>query len=258
VFVPKVDAKELIKRLSDVEKRQFPFALATAINDTAFQDVQKGWKDEIPRVFDSPTPFTLNAVQVKKVNFRQAKASGDFSAEIFLRDEASKGTPPVRYLAHGVTGGTRKRKPFENDLIGAGVMSAGEFAVPAKGLQLDSHGNVPNAVIRTMLSDLQASKDATRRSTRESRARRARRKKGPTDVYFYWPGDQGTGRSTHALPRGIYRRRGYFYEAVFFFVQSVSYEKRFDAYGLAERLFNAGFPRRFREAMARAMASRKR
>lgn len=249
MFKAEIDARALVAGLSDLEKKQFPFALATAINDTAFQDVRPGWRDAMLQVFDRPTSFTLNAVLVNKANKK------DPAAEIYLRDEATKGTPPARYLFHEAYGGVRKHKPFENRLISAGIMSASEYAVPGTSTVLDAYGNVPGRVVNAILADVKASREVASFSTPASRRRRERSKKKRGGVYFVSRGDRG-------VQRGIYERIrtafGTAVRPVFIFVGSVHYSKRFDAEAIARKLFYANFPRRFDAALARAIASSKR
>lgn len=247
MFTTTIDARDMIRTLSTLEKKEFPFALAVALNDTAFQDVRPGWKDEMPRVFDRPTRLTLNAVLVKKARKKNPVA------EIFLRNTAHKGTPPARYLIHEVEGGTRLHKPFENILIRAGIMSANEFAVPGTSYPLDNFGNIPGKVIRALLSDLQVSRsdDTSSFSTPASRRRRRRRKRKRGGIYFLSRGGQ------NVLPRGVYERIitgfGVSARTVLHFVSSVRYEERFDAYQIAQDLFDKNFPRRFRAAMKKAV-----
>lgn len=254
MFKSDVNAHQLIANMTDIEKTQFPFALAKALNDTAFQDVQRGWKDEISLVFDNPVRLTLGAVRVKRARKNQKPAP---AAEIYLRDTASRGTPPARYLEHHVEPGTRPKKPFENILIRSGIMSADEFAVPGKSFPLDAYGNVPGRVVQTVLKDLQASRgeDTSGFSTRKSRARRERRRKRRGGIYFLSRGER------RQLPRGIYERIltgfGSSVRSVFVFVKSARYNQRFDAYGLASKLFNDNFPKRFKDAMAQAMRTRR-
>lgn len=249
MFEARINAEPLIAAMSELEKRQFPFALSKALNDTAFEDVRPGWRDSMLRVFDRPKPLTLNAVLVKRAKKQNPVA------EIYLRDEAAKGTPPARYLVHQVEGGTRKRKAFENLLIRAGVMAPSEFAVPGNSVVLDAFGNVPGRVITAILSDVRASRSETEYSTAASRRRRERRRTKRGGLYFYSRGDRG-------LPRAIYERIrtafGVAVRPVFIFVTSVSYGKRFDAYETARDLFNRNFEKRFDAAMQHAIATAKR
>lgn len=251
MFKTDVQADLLIAELDELGKRQFPYALAKALNDTAFQDVRGGWRDEMLQVFDRPTRITLNAVLVNRANRKDAVPA----AEIYIRDEASGGTPPVRWLVHGVEGGSRKHKPFENLLIRAGIMSPTEFAVPGKSYPLDAHGNVPGGVVKAITGDVRLARtdDTSHFSTPESRRRRERRRNKRGGLYFLSRGE--------GLPRGIYERIrtafGVAVRTVFIFVSRVSYSPRFDAYDVARELFNRNFPRRFDEAMRHAVRTAK-
>lgn len=248
-----IDTTELIRNLNDEEKRRFPQAMLRALNDTAF-DVRGDWRDEMPRVFDRPTAFTLNAVLYKKAKPKE------YVAEVFLRNEASKGVPPSKYLLAQVQGGARAAKRSEVLLRSAGVLSANEYWVPGRGVQLDASGNIPGRTIRTILSDLQASFDAAQRSTTESRRKRARRRDiGKREVFFYSPGpsgNRGDGRPQH-LKRGIFGRTrtafGSALRLVMHIVQGApQYTKTYDVFALTERLFAQRFERNFRRHMAKA------
>lgn len=250
------DTRPLIQHLDEVGKRQLPFATMQALNQTMFE-VHDGWGAEIDKVFDRPVAFTRRAVRYKKATRDRLEA------QVFLRDEASSGTPPARYTFHHTIGGARKAKPYEKDLREAGVLSANEYTTPGRSFPLDAHGNIPRRVINRILSDLQASKDQTRRSTRESRRRRSRRRAiGQRAVYFYWPGDTGQGRNTHKLPRGIYERIntrfGSAVRLALAIVQDTpTYSVRFNAEEVARKIFHQRFPQNFRAHLARAIASAK-
>src|SRR5690606_4985368 len=109
-------------QFSALERKNLPFAIVQACNATAFE-IRQTWKRAAPRVFDRPTPLTVNAAQYKKATKQK------LYAEIFQRDEASKGNPPAKYLQAEVEGGTRRPKAMERLLMSAEVMPRGMFAV---------------------------------------------------------------------------------------------------------------------------------
>src|SRR5690606_30789418 len=130
-----VDADNMLgRKFSELERRNLGFAVVQACNATAFE-IREIWKRTAPRVFDRPTAMTLNAAQ-----YRKATRTRPY-AEIYLRDEAHKGTPPAKYLFPQVEGGERRHKGVERLLQSKGAMPAGMFAVAGKGAELDSHGN---------------------------------------------------------------------------------------------------------------------
>jgi hypothetical protein len=178
MFKIDVDTSKLVGEMSDLEKRQLPFATANALNDAMF-DVRNAWREAMPQIFDQPTQLTLDAVLYKKATKQ------NLVAEVFLRNEATKGTPPSRYLIAEVEGGARREKPFEFLLRRAGVLRTDQFLVPAKGFPLDSQGNVPGGIVNKILSDLQSTREVAARSTPASRAKRARsRNIAKRGVYF--------------------------------------------------------------------------
>lgn len=243
MFKSAIDVQQLMARMSDLEKRQLPFATMLAINDAMF-DVREGWKTEIATVFQSPTQLTLNAVLYKKAT------KENLVAEIFLRNEATKGTPPSRYLIENIKPeGGREEKPFEYLLRNAGILGGNEFVMPARGFPLDAYGNIPGGILTAILSDVQASRSADAYSNAESRRRRSRRKdRAKANVYWYERGTRGK------LPRGIYQRQGLGIRMVLAIVEgSPVYRQRFDAYAIAERIFNKAFATRFQERLAFAV-----
>jgi hypothetical protein len=241
------DDRPLIRMLSELEKKQLPFATMQALNDSMFA-VRDAWKNALPQVFEQPTPFTLNAVLFNKATKQ------NLVAEVFLRDELRDGTPPARYLETQAKGGARDEKPIEHLLRRAGVLGGDEFLVPARGFPTDAYGNIPGGIQNAILSDLQASRDPLNRSTAESRARRARKKDvSKRGVYFMSGGASGGRRSAH-LPKAIFQRTafgaGSSIRMVFIVVKSAPrYRKRFDGEALARATFAATFPDRFRERL---------
>ena len=55
--------RTLERALTSLERRQLPFAVSQALNDTA-KDVQRAMQNEINNKVDRPTPFTRRAVFV--------------------------------------------------------------------------------------------------------------------------------------------------------------------------------------------------
>lgn len=228
-----INVEALMLDFDEIARKHVPEAVTRALNDTAF-DTRGAWKDEALRVFDNPTSLTLNAILYKKAT-RLVPA-----AEVFVRDEALKGTPPSKYLFAQVEGGGRRPKRSENLLRRAGILGENEFWVPGRSAPLDAFGNLPGATVRTILSDVQASFDEKQRSTRESRGKRARRRKQRGKVYFYNRAKRGN------LPRGIYERIdtafGSAVRTVMHIVSKTQYRKQYDVYALARRVFDDRYP----------------
>ncbi|WP_299948409.1 hypothetical protein [uncultured Microbulbifer sp.] len=112
-------------RASRALQRQLPYAGAQALNNVAFR-IRGEARAVMGRVFVNPTRLTLNAVLVDKAT----KHTG--VARVYIRDQATKGTAPSKYLAPAVFGTSRNEKRFERALRYAGLLPAGMYVVPGE------------------------------------------------------------------------------------------------------------------------------
>jgi hypothetical protein len=193
VILAKVDTSDLEKRFSALEREHLPAITAQAVNRAA-EYVRDVVTAEIPRVFNAPVALTQKSVFLTTY----ASKRGPFVRDVFLRDEASKGTPPVKYLAPEVEGGPRRVKRFERALKRSGVMAESEFAYPARSYKLNAQGNINAGVVTRILSQLSSSSDSLQNVTGASRARG--RASGKAEYFAV-----GAGRS---LKPGVYQRTG--------------------------------------------------
>lgn len=232
---------EVLKAFGEIADRDLQYAGMQASNTLAF-GARSEWQREAQRVFDRPVALTINAAV-----YRKATRERPF-AEVKIRDEASKGTPPVKYLLAEVQGGPRTYTRFERALRAAGVLPQGMFAVPAKGVELDAFGNVPRGVHTRILSALRASPtgDNTSRRARQ----RARSQRGRTG-YF------ALSRGEGDLPAGIYQRLAINFGSgatsvarlIFAFVRQPSYRPRYNVYQVAQQYID----RNGRDVLAREL-----
>lgn len=63
----KSDVRALSKKLDALARKQLPFATAQALNATAEQ-VRDAQRENMRKVLDRPTPFTLNSVAIKRAS----------------------------------------------------------------------------------------------------------------------------------------------------------------------------------------------
>lgn len=248
-----VDADNLLARqFTELERTQLPFAVMQAVNATAFE-TREAWKRRAARVFDRPTPLTVNAVLYQKATKQRLYAT------VFIRDEAAKGTPPSKYLQPQVEGGQRRLKGMERLLQGANLMPQGRYAVPGKSAALDAYGNVKSGVVRQIISQARAGDvrlGSKSNETDDTRARRLRRqaKRGERGGNYFVQ-TQRRGK----LPPGIYERYttgfGSGVKSIFVFVTTPHYSARYDIYALAQRQWNTLMPFYFNRELAKAMES---
>lgn len=227
---------ELARALAQVttlRTRDLPFVAATAINMTMKQ-VKADMRAEMERVFNAPTPFTLNSLQTYPFATKD-----ELTAVLRFRDFAGKGTPAGKYLAPEIYGGPRRLKSFEKALSAAGLLPADHFAVPAKpggpsnkGAPLDQFGNIKGSYLNRMLSYLRANRDGT-----QNRAQGKRKGAKAKSLQWFVISEEGKG-----LPTGIYERRAGAAHMVIKFVRAPQYSPRFKFGEVAQASANKHFP----------------
>jgi len=191
-FAASVD--DVLSTLDEADRWVGPYVTASALSATAF-DMRDAEQKALTAAFDRPVSLTKRAVLYTKAT-RQ-----ELTATVFIRDEASGGVPPARYLEPEIQGGPRRPKSHELRLRRAGILGPHEFAVPAKTVPLDAYGNVRPGSIEQMLSQLQAAEQFAGYMANETKRSRRRAGMRRTSRYFFARGDTD-------LPRGIYERLG--------------------------------------------------
>lgn len=219
--VPDIDA--IVRKFEGMES-QIPFALSQTINVTLKQ-AKEALQAEIKRVFDRPTPMTMNSIKV----FTASKRT--LTGTIFVRDEASKGTPPSRYLFPEIEGGERKGKRFELAMRAKGILTGNLFVAPGAAAGLDQYGNVSRGRIMQIMSTLQATHDPYQWETTASLKRKRRGGKRPAR---YFVGRPGGG----SLPLGVWQRMSHGVKPIFLFVKKPHYSKRFKFFNIVQAVID--------------------
>lgn len=234
----KVDSTDVRRALQSLPENEVPFVTALALTWTA-QNIRDAEVATMQSVFDRPTRFTLNALQIIPATKQNLNAAVNFK-------QGFGGVPADRYLMPEVEGGPRHKKSFERALERAGILEFGEFVVPGRSMKLDSSGNIPGSELTRILSQLSASPDPMQNATGSTRSRRSRRRAG---VYFVVRGK--------AIADGIYRRRGATkgIEQMIRFVGAPHYSPRFPFYEVAQSVFDLQFASNARAAWDRVVSS---
>lgn len=236
--VAKWDSRQVKAALARLAPKQWAFASAVALTRTAGR-VRVAEQAEMRRVFDRPTPFTMNSLYMKSAT------RSNQEARVWFKDFAPKGTPAGKYLLPEVHGGDRAHKRFELLLQHAGLLPAGRSLVPASAAPLDQYGNVARGLYTKILSQLRAQFDPANNTKRR---RQGRRQWG--GQYFYGnPGGKGRGiweRFTFAFGSAV--------KPVFIEVSGTpSYRSRFDFFGVAERVAGIAFVEEFDKAASETL-----
>jgi hypothetical protein len=250
------NVSELTARLNQVARKQIPFAVATALNDTV-RVAKSAVQDSMRKSFHGPVPRTLNSIRFKLAT--KAK----LEAKMWIDDEPGKGIAAAQYLAAEAFGGARKAKRFERALQARGLMPSGMYAVPGAGAPLDGNGNLPGSFVVKLLSYLgafgetgyRANMTQKRKGKIAGMTRSARGFKMIGGVMYFVA--NGKGRTAHLAP-GIYSKtgiHGVIVKPVILFVRSPRYQIRFPFDRIVEGAVNAQFPRSLRDRLQRALAT---
>lgn len=220
---------EVSRWLDDAQKKQIPFATVYAMTLTA-RDVQTAERAVMEKVFDRPTPYTLNALRVVPANRKTMVASVEF--------KDFGGTPAKRFLNPEVHGGPRSQKSSERQI--APLMRGFAHWAPARGTDRDAYGNLKGSEIRRILSQLKVSTNPDANSSGSVRSKKNRK----NNAYFI-PKKGGA----------IYQRTGSGVKPVLVFIKAPRYRKRFPFYETAAHVVAEKFNVNFEVAFQRAMAT---
>ncbi len=118
--------RDVERDLSDVGRRQLPFAASVALNNTA-GDVHKNETRRLSKVFDRPTPFTRKAYAIRRSTKRRLEA------RVFVKPIQA------RYLKKQEEGGTRQAPRRA-------------IVVPQK-VRVNKYGNLPKGAVKRNLAN---------------------------------------------------------------------------------------------------------
>lgn len=241
----KSDLDRWQKDLDDKARRQVPFALARALNDSARQAVGY-YRKALPSIFDRPVPFTLNSA------YAYGSARKDnLTAVVALRFTAIKGTPAEKYLAPQIDGGARRMKRFERAIgtvsnadVGTGML------IPGRNAELDGHGNVSRGQIVKILSQLSALGDASKTERTLKRLRRER-------LAVHGGGQYFLARSKAGGLLGVWKllSKGHVGPVFFFARKRIAYTPRLNFSALIAESYARTIEPNFATRLAQALAA---
>lgn len=255
---------DFLKKVDQARLDQVPQAMSWALN-WSIEDAKVAVQEEMRRVFDRPTDFTINSPQthwsrkqddpmVAWVTIKDWGSTEGGTVEIQSNTRVNKGTPAAAYLKPQIEGGGRGEKRFEFWLRSSGYLPSGWFAVPAREAPLDAYGNVPRGFLVRMMTDLRSFT-----GEKSGLNRKPGRRKGAKATNAFFAVKPGGPKQTAHLKPGIYwRLPGRMLVCVFVFVTKVQYQKRLDFQGVAERAAVEAFQRHWPNAWARALATDRR
>lgn len=119
------DVKALQKSLDAIASKQLPYATAQAINAVAKQ-VQSAQRDNLVKVLDKPTPFTLNSIAIK------GATKSSLTAVVYVKEIAAA------YLLPYEEGGLNK-------------LNARALIKPVDQ-KVNQYGNLPRTTVKRLAS----------------------------------------------------------------------------------------------------------
>lgn len=170
-----IDSVALAREISDIQRKQIPYALMLAQTRLALNHIKPGIAEVMGKRLDRPTPTTKNSL------FARA-ATKARPAQVWFKDAWTSGVPADKYLQQAVQGGTRPHKRFERSLIAQGLMRSGQYAVPTSDY-LNQYGNVSRGTMTRILSGLGAAESGRGHQANATGSKRSQRK-GNAERYF--------------------------------------------------------------------------
>ena len=202
-----VDMKKIrvsLLEMAEIMKNEWPFIRSRAANTCADEIVKEIYK-EMKRVFNNPTPYTLNSLQ---------SIHGDKAKPDAFINFKRMGNKTNHYLQAEVFGGTRDRKKSESALKSAGLMGSNQYYVPTKYAPLNAYGNLPSNFIVSVINQSD---------------------RGKSSKYFILPKQKGKLRAGvyeyASTDKAIIRR-------IINFVPNVNYRKLFYFFEKTKQEFN--------------------
>lgn len=244
-----VDTRAVERALSDMQRRQLPFATSVALNDTA-RDVQLALRQGTS-VFDRPSPKTVRGTRLT----RSSKTNLVATVGLLTRED---GVPVDEYLSAQVVGGSRADKRSELLLQRAGILPPGKQTRPGSGARLDAYGNMSRGQIVQILSffrtfgGVATSGRARGRAGTVTASQAINRKQGaPRRALEFFVVREGQP----GLATGIWQRTGRQIKPVLIFIDAPNYRPRYDFAGIATKTVAARINANFDRALKRALAT---
>jgi hypothetical protein len=257
--------EELKRSLTELEKEQFPYAMARTLTKIA-QNTQVSEYLSMQREFDRPTPYVLNSLYIRPCS----KTAIEKGAEVGFKDYMGGGTNKrgANIVEPHASGGDRNTKAFENALRKMGILDNDLYVTPSASCKLDAYGNIPAGLIVQIMSYFKAFPDSGFRSNitdkRKAKLKAGRQtKKRVTLGYEYFVSHgSGFGSGGQHLPPGIYYKRTGVGKTgnltrIFQFVKKPQYRKRFPFTETAKEIFNRDFKPIINEMMNEALKTAK-
>lgn len=248
------DPKEMLGKLSELDKIQIPRAASIALNQSLFE-TRKRLQDEARSIFSNPVPFTVNSFLYEKPK----QVGDDLEARVYVNDDAPKGNAPSRYLNPQIRGDQHYRTRFQKALSytpdpdpqgsGGSVLAPNRIMVPtgSQYVRRNKYNNMSPGQYTQILSALRNASSADLPSMR-----RAKGTRNVANRYFYM--NQETVDEMRNLRNrnpGIFLQRGRSLYRIMTETSLPTYTGKFKFFDIAAMSITNEFNKRFRENILR-------
>ena len=244
----KDDIAKLSNRLSNVQRKQIPFAAALTLTRTA-QGMRKEQQRTMRRVFDKPVRFTVGdadkggSLAVKPANKKEVPVE----SRVFFTEFAAKGTPAYKYLTPQIFGGQRRQKRHE--LMLSQKFGQKIYTTPGADAPLLRNGNISGGQYTRILAAveaLEALKVKDEGWSGNSSKRSRRRNPGVRGYYIARKGGKAIGVRQ--------RKRGGESKKILNFVdRSPTYKPRYPFYKVGRAYVKKHLATNFRKSLRTAL-----
>lgn len=237
---------DLLARL-DGMARQLPYAIANGVNKMAEQ-IMEVEKTEMRRVFDRPSPFTINSLRVWRSRWP------NLTARVYFKDPPNL-SQREHYLEPQVQGGSRRLKPFE-------VALGRRFAMPGKAAVLNQYGNLTRGQVTKIMSQTGSFREGGAEANRTRKGNKAgdmlliskqrgkllpgvyQRVSSAGQITRATTAAAGAKNQTAALRKSLKSQTPRALRPVLIFPSKApTYRPRFDFFGVARRYYDANIRR---------------
>lgn len=266
----RVDLKETMAQMDDLQREQVPYAASLALTGVAGH-AQVSTVEQIRAKLHMPTRYTLDALFIKPakkdklesmVYVKDGKGARRYTDARFPSLGAqfvAEGLNAQKTIGHLFAGGSRDWKGIEWRFKERGILPRGMAMVPGAGCPLDANGNIAKDFLMQMLAYFEAFRDPKQNMSADRRAeylqgktKLAQRRSGGAVIngieYFvsrgrgqwFGGGSWKRGRMQH-LPAGVWQRvrhgsggRSFVRPVLMFVRQPSGYRRYFDLEQIAE------------------------
>ncbi len=240
MFTVDFNQAQLDKVFDNMQNRQIPFAASQANNPTA-QVIKATHQQEMRSVFDRPTPFTINSLQLTPSSKTRLLAKVWFKNPPRFADGSKHYLEPQVYGSIG-----RPFKGAERLLQRNNWLPQGWYAIPGPSARMDSYGNMSRGQLVQILSALQSLPSGI--GNRPAKYARGRTPKNLPNFVVVPPGSRQKPGVYLKGPNGSFKM-------VLRFVPMVTYRKRFSFFEIAQDVASREIVKQLDRAMQEATAT---